>query len=234
MRRYGRRLSEVDIAERIDLLRASFVGLDHTTDQKALRRSWSHVPESPYIYFLSERLTACSTLVCKMRERLENSYHHFSLAMQAGAFVQLIILFVAISSRMSVLSSELEEALQLSIATCNRLLRIIHPTGACVTTSQQLPPELETTHPSHVDHDVLSEDTGQIVSRHEPIDSATCIVEDPSTKVEMTLETGVTPPSSDPTTADDRTAAQTSKKERGDHLEGGPKASAQESKEKAG
>lgn len=53
-------------------------------------------------------------------------FSHFTLAMQAGAFVQLIILFAAISSRMFVLSSELEEALQLSVLTCNRLLVIIH------------------------------------------------------------------------------------------------------------
>lgn len=53
-------------------------------------------------------------------------FSHFALAMQTGAFVQLIILFVAISSRMSVLSLELEEALQLGISTCNRLLVIIH------------------------------------------------------------------------------------------------------------
>ncbi|KAF8557794.1 hypothetical protein OG21DRAFT_1434695 [Imleria badia] len=126
LRRYGRRLSEMDVPERVDLLRASFVGLEHTSDHKALRSSWSHVPEKPYVSFLTERLTACSTLVCKMRERLEKAYHHFALAMQTGAFVQVIILFVAIASRMSVLSSQLEEALQLSILTCNRLLVIIH------------------------------------------------------------------------------------------------------------
>ena len=32
MRRYGRRLSELDILERVDLLRASFVGLEHTSE----------------------------------------------------------------------------------------------------------------------------------------------------------------------------------------------------------
>lgn len=32
MRRYGRRLSELDVLERVDLLRASFVGLEHTSE----------------------------------------------------------------------------------------------------------------------------------------------------------------------------------------------------------
>lgn len=46
--------------------------------------------------------------------------------MQTGAFVQFIVLFVAISSRMSALSLELVEALQLGILACNRLLVTIH------------------------------------------------------------------------------------------------------------
>ena len=32
MRRYGRRLSDLDILENVDLLRASFVGLEHTRE----------------------------------------------------------------------------------------------------------------------------------------------------------------------------------------------------------
>jgi hypothetical protein len=51
---------------------------------------------------------------------------HFTLAMQTGAFVQIIVLFAAISSRTSVLSSELEEALQLGISACNHILVIIY------------------------------------------------------------------------------------------------------------
>ena len=32
MRRFGQRLSELDILEHVDLLRASFVGLEHTNE----------------------------------------------------------------------------------------------------------------------------------------------------------------------------------------------------------
>lgn len=32
MRRFGRRLTELDIPERVDLLRASFIGLEHTNE----------------------------------------------------------------------------------------------------------------------------------------------------------------------------------------------------------
>jgi len=147
-----------------------------------------------------------------MRERLEKAYHHFALAMQTGAFVQLVILFVAISSRMSVLSSQLEEALQLGTSTCNRLLVIIHPTSTHATISQQLLSEPETSRPSPIDHDILSEDTGQPLSRCEPIDTSTSVVEDLSMKMEAALEMRVTPPPSQPTHAGDHTMAQTSKK----------------------
>ena len=46
--------------------------------------------------------------------------------METGASVQLIILPVAVSCRVSVLSSELEDALRLGISTCNPLLLVIH------------------------------------------------------------------------------------------------------------
>ncbi|KAI9464162.1 hypothetical protein HD554DRAFT_2315952 [Boletus coccyginus] len=225
MRRYGRRLSELDILERVDLLRASFVGLEHTSDRKALRDSWTHVPEKPYVDFLTERLAACSSLVCKvrlkehlvfyppqtlqMRDRLEKAYHHFALAMQSGAFVQFFVLFAAISSRMSVLSSQLEEALQLSISTCNRLLVITHPTG---THAQQLPSEPETPRPSRIGPDVPSEDTRQPLSRCEPVDTSTSVVEDLNSEMKATSEVRMTPPPSHPIHTGDHTTAQASKK----------------------
>jgi len=163
------------------------------------------VPEEPYVSFLSERLTASSTLVCKMRERLESAYHsHFTLAMQTGAFVQLTVLFVAISSRMSVLSSELEEALQLGISACSRLLVIIRPTGTHTTACQQPISELEPLVPSHIDHD----DTGQCVSRCEPTDR----VGDLGVETTATLDVRVTPSPSRLTNASDNPTAPVSKK----------------------
>lgn len=139
---------------------------------------------------------------------------HFALAMQSGAFVQVIILFIAISSRMSMLSSQLEETLQLSISTCNRLLGIIdvclqlmgehaltdsQPTDTPVTVPQQPPLKPETLPLSYIDHDIPSEDTGQSVSRCEPIGTSAFVVEDLGLKAGATLEMRVTAPPSQPT-----------------------------------
>ncbi|KAF8845004.1 hypothetical protein BDN67DRAFT_962484 [Paxillus ammoniavirescens] len=200
IRRYGQRLVELDLSGRVDLLRASFVGLTSTTDQKALSKTWSHVPEQPYVSFVMERLVSCSTLVCKMRERLQEAYHHFTLAMQSGAFIQLIVLFAAISSRMSALSLELEEVLHLGASTCDRLLVILDPTHESTTKVGNIcehpfagPAAFR---PLQVDPEASVEDVGQSISRHVPIPICIPIIEhstvesDPVTMLEMRI----TPP----------------------------------------
>lgn len=53
--------------------------------------------------------------------------------------------------------------------------------------------------PSHVDYDVSLDDTGQTISRQEPIDTSMVVVEDPSMEVEATLEVEMMLPSSHPT-----------------------------------
>jgi hypothetical protein len=73
------------------------------------------------------------------------------------------------------------------------------PTSTHATISQQLLSEPETSRPSPIDHDILSEDTGQPLSRCEPIDTSTSVVEDLSMKMEAALEMRVTPPPSQPT-----------------------------------
>ncbi|KIJ69422.1 hypothetical protein HYDPIDRAFT_24260 [Hydnomerulius pinastri MD-312] len=200
IRRYGQRLVELDLPERVDLLRASFVGLNSTKDQKALRSTWNHVPESPYVSFMMERLTSCSTLVCKMRERLEEVYHHFALAMQSGAFIQLVILFAAISSRMSALLPELEEVLRLGTSICDRLLAILDPTHKTTTnaidTVEQLSAGPEILRPPKVDLDMPLEDVGRSVSRQDPIDTSFAVAEDSTAESSILtmLEMRITPP----------------------------------------
>ena len=65
--------------------------------------------------------------------------------------------------------------------------------------AQQLPPEPAASHPSHFDYDIPSEDTGQTISRHEPIDTSAPTVEDLSMKMDATSEERVATPPSHPT-----------------------------------
>lgn len=84
-------------------------------------------------------------LNCKhlqMCERLQEAYRYrlfelseeshvivsryFSLAMQSGAFLQLILTFVAITSRLSTLVSELQENIRRACQLADRILGILH------------------------------------------------------------------------------------------------------------
>lgn len=129
IRRYGNRLVELKLPERIELLRASFFGFStpRDIDPKVFKGAWDHVPDGFYLSFVMERLLSSRKLVGKMIERLAHSYHHFSVAMQSGAFIQLIVLFSAISSRMSTLLSELGQVLDHGALICDRFLSIFKP-----------------------------------------------------------------------------------------------------------
>ncbi|KAH7916045.1 hypothetical protein BJ138DRAFT_1076218 [Hygrophoropsis aurantiaca] len=141
IRRYGQRLVEMKIVDTVDTLRTSFFG---ASNQKSTRVAWNHVPNSLYVIFVAERLTACSTLITKVPgklyvfnegilivgqtdERLLKAHRHFALAMQSGAFIQLILLFSGIASRMLSLVQELQESLKTSISICQRILCILNP-----------------------------------------------------------------------------------------------------------
>ncbi|KAG6337199.1 hypothetical protein ID866_1871 [Astraeus odoratus] len=78
---------------------------------------------------MKERLSQAYQYASVILTRLTaNSIHsQFTLAMQSGAFIQLIVLLSAISSRMSVLLSELAQVLPLITTICDRLLALHNP-----------------------------------------------------------------------------------------------------------
>ncbi|KII88572.1 hypothetical protein PLICRDRAFT_110740 [Plicaturopsis crispa FD-325 SS-3] len=67
IRRYGMRLHGVGLYGILETLRASFFGVSSAQNQKALKGSWTHVPNSRYVEFAIERLHACTSLVSKVR-----------------------------------------------------------------------------------------------------------------------------------------------------------------------
>jgi hypothetical protein len=50
---------------------------------------------------------------------------HFALAMQSGAFIQLIVLFAGVSSRMATLLTESRQCIQGCESACDRLMNVI-------------------------------------------------------------------------------------------------------------
>jgi len=50
---------------------------------------------------------------------------HFALAMQSGAFIQIIVLFAGVSSRMAILLTELGDCVRVCESACDRLLTVL-------------------------------------------------------------------------------------------------------------
>lgn len=126
-RRYGQRLIALGISEHVDCLYASFFGLTTTlgVNQKPFKGTWTHVPTGTGVSSVLERISVACKLLDKMRNQLTRAYQHFTLAMQSGAFVQLIVLFSALSSRMSTLLTELLQVLGNTSPICDRLLVVL-------------------------------------------------------------------------------------------------------------
>ncbi|KAG1865252.1 hypothetical protein C8R48DRAFT_706571 [Suillus tomentosus] len=178
IRRYGWRLLEVNMVEDVHLLRASFYGATVVQSEKMMRGSWNHVPSRSYVSFMTERFKAYSCLILKTSERLQEAYYHFSLAMQSGAFIHLIILFAGLASRMATLSVEMGDCVRDCETACDRVLSVIDPThkpsfvakSNTSKTSEHLLSR-QSDQPAHtVNPDVPPEDFGSAVSREETLD----------------------------------------------------------------
>jgi len=90
--------------------------------------------------FVAERLTACLTLVSKFHERLLEIYGSFKLAMQSGAFIQLILTLAAIAARIDALVPEFQDVIRMGWKINHRILQILDPGQA------------SSIKPIHVDH----------------------------------------------------------------------------------
>lgn len=177
IRRYGWRLLEVNMAEDVHLLRASFYGATVVQSGKLMRGSWNHVPSRSYVSFIAERFKAYSCLILKTSERVREAYYHFSLAMQSGAFIQLIVLFAGLASRMATLLTEMGDCVRSCEAVCDRVLSVIDPNyeprfiaglGASKTSELPLSRQSDQSAPT-IDQDVPLEDIGSAVSREETL-----------------------------------------------------------------
>ncbi|KAJ7774779.1 hypothetical protein B0H16DRAFT_73071 [Mycena metata] len=127
MRRYGDRVEELALSSLVDSLRYSFFAEDLQQTSKLLKASWTHYPDPLSVSFVLERLAASIALVQKMHERLAYAYQSFSLSMQTGAFLQLLLTLAGIASRLSYLASELTPILQQTQEAVYRILTALNP-----------------------------------------------------------------------------------------------------------
>ncbi|KAJ7685142.1 hypothetical protein DFH06DRAFT_1157583 [Mycena polygramma] len=171
MRRYGDRVEELSLLSLVDSLRFSFFGEELQQTSKLLKGSWTHYPDTSSVSFVLERIEGSITLVQKMHECLAHAYQSFSLAMQTGAFIQLILTLAGIASRMSSLASELSQALELTRDAVYRILVTLDPKFDSEPRRRRMLRHGQSLHPIHASvggsTDVY-EDTGVSIGRQDP------------------------------------------------------------------
>jgi len=124
VRRYSGRLEGIRIDNVVEILRHSFFGEGAYENPKLIKGSWTHFPDIPSMLFTTERLSACSALVKKMHMRLIDAYRFLTLAMQSGAFLQLILTLIALVSRLGTICLEVLEAIQGTTETIRGILEV--------------------------------------------------------------------------------------------------------------
>ncbi|KAF7294972.1 DUF4477 domain-containing protein [Mycena indigotica] len=122
IRRYAERVESLALLDLINSLRFSFFDQSQQQSAKLLKGSWTHLPEKPFVSFILKRISGSLVLLEKMTERLGYAYRSFSLAIQTGAFAQVLLTLSAISSRMAALVSALAEILSRSVETIQSLV----------------------------------------------------------------------------------------------------------------
>ncbi|KAI0362012.1 hypothetical protein OH77DRAFT_1441157 [Trametes cingulata] len=127
MRKLGGRVDEMHMDDVVESLRLAFWGEPSSRTPKFLKGPWTHCPDAKPLLYVMERCSACCMLIDRARERLLHAYESFTLMMQTGAFLQLVLTFAAIASRLSILLSEVRSALEVSWSASRRVLQALFP-----------------------------------------------------------------------------------------------------------
>ncbi|KAI0807095.1 hypothetical protein C8Q74DRAFT_1362639 [Fomes fomentarius] len=130
MRKLGERVDEMHIDDVVESLRLSFWGERSARTTKMLKGPWTHYPHAEPLLYVLERCNACCMLVDRARERLVGAFDSFSLMMQTGAFLQLVLVLAAVASRMNILLFEVSEAVKASWSAAYSALQTICPDEA--------------------------------------------------------------------------------------------------------
>ncbi|EJD06009.1 uncharacterized protein FOMMEDRAFT_166306 [Fomitiporia mediterranea MF3/22] len=176
VRRVGKRVLEIQCSGLLDDLRYSFY-IDEGSERspKVLRGAWCQVPDAKFLNFVYDRLKDIIDLLNVAKERFTKAFHSFSLMMQTGAFLQLILILTAIVSRLNAIVEELHTALE---TFSNTLCTLLEALGykqrwslkASETLKQPTQKKASETHESTPMDDRINEDLGSTVSRRPAIE----------------------------------------------------------------
>ncbi|KAF8163263.1 hypothetical protein B0H34DRAFT_694723 [Crassisporium funariophilum] len=123
IRRYSERVDNLDLYAKLNAFRHTFHGLDQ--QHANLKGPWSHFPDMKCISAISTQVKSSLKLLEKMSERCMNAFKSFHRSMQSAAFLQILLVFIAIASRLRVLSLELREVLKQIALSLDQLIGVI-------------------------------------------------------------------------------------------------------------
>ncbi|KAJ8520389.1 hypothetical protein ONZ45_g2775 [Pleurotus djamor] len=156
VRAFSRRIDKADVGRIVDALRRSFFGPDARENPKLLRGSWSHIPDTHSLSSLLSRLTEIQKLFAKAHERFLAAYLHLSMAMQSGAFIQLIVVLAASVSRLNILVDEMLSASDVALSSGRSIFLVLkNPMHSPILTVDMRQRNV---------NDLSDEDTGDVVS----------------------------------------------------------------------
>ncbi|KAF8201419.1 hypothetical protein BJ912DRAFT_500704 [Pholiota molesta] len=131
VRRYIERVANLNLQDSLAALRYTFYGSTETS--RSMKGPWTHFPNQKYLTHQGNQYKTAIQLMEKMSEICLRAYKSFHRSLQSAAFLQILLMFVAISSRTRAISMELQEILAKTYSSVTNLLAIIS-----TPTSQQI------------------------------------------------------------------------------------------------
>ncbi|KAF8959045.1 hypothetical protein BDZ97DRAFT_1839559 [Flammula alnicola] len=127
LRRYLERVDNLNLQDSTSALRYAFY--NSTENTNSTRGPWTHFPDEKNLSSYAKQCQTGLKLLEKMSEVCLTAYRSFHRSLQSAAFLQILLMFVAISSRMRMLSLELQEILRQILSCANRLLVVLSATS---------------------------------------------------------------------------------------------------------
>ncbi|KAF9480125.1 hypothetical protein BDN70DRAFT_932005 [Pholiota conissans] len=122
VRRYLEKVTDLNLQDSIPALRNTFYGSSETSG--SLKGPWTHFPSRTYLSYRAKQYEMAMKLMEKMSEVCLRAYASFHRSLQSGAFLQLLLMFVAMSSRTRAVSLDLQDTLKKVHSSTQNLLAI--------------------------------------------------------------------------------------------------------------